>query len=185
MTYFMNKVSGFKSAILPALDPTNITTTSVDFKYDSSSIPVDFGVSSADNHTFTFEQGSSYLIFASVTMIATGARYNLNIKFGCYDNDTSAFVGKYGQCTAYNSTDDAYNLNPQYSRFASLYLKSSSIPVGGANVSVKFASTLETHDNDAFIPDTGKFRWDLETYDFPNNYLAMGYPTMTIFKTDN
>lgn len=185
MTYFMNKVSGFKSAILPALDPSNITTSSIDFKYDANSLPVDFGVSSADNHVFNFSQGSSYFIYASVTFIALGSRYNLNIKFGCYDTDNSNFEGTYGQCTAYNGTDDGYRLNPQYTRFASLYLKSTDIPVGGANIAVKFADTLQTFDDNVFIPDTGKFRWDLESYNLKTNYLASGYPTMTIFKTDN
>lgn len=183
MTYLTNKVSGFKTAILKSLVP-NITSSTAHFKYNSSEIPVDFGVTSSDNHIFNFSQGSSYFVFASNSFDYT-SRTSKNFSFGFINTDTNVVEGTKGQCTASRVSSDGYRLYPQYTRFCALFIKENTIPNSGLNIAVRLIEGLENYETLGDLTSS-YYRWDVLSgtgSGVPEK--TFGYPTMTIFKTDN
>lgn len=185
MTYLTNKVSGFKTAILKGMVP-DVASTSVHFKYDSSEIPNNFGVTSSDNHIFNFSQGSSYFVFASNSFYYS-SRSSRNFSFGFKNTDNNSIIGKKGQITSGRSVSDGYRLNPQYTKFCSLHIEESQIPSGGLNIGVKLIEGIESWDAAMSGLNSSTYKWDVTSgtsgYGMP--YETFAYPTMTIFKTNN
>ena len=181
MTAFMNKVSGFRTFNLDALDATNVTASTADFCFDASQIPIGFGVSSSDNHTFNFSQGASYLVIGAGSWQYLGSTSNRrSLLYNWVNKDTSTAIGKIGQ-NNWGYVGDYYYIPVYYTRYSTLYIDSSTIPVGGLNLGLSYVGV----NGGAGSVTLNSTDWDFNIGSLntttANQYT--GKPTMMVFKS--
>ncbi len=176
MSYGFTKSSGLQAIYLIGKDPDYTSSTDIKFKYDRSSLPVDFGVTSTDDINFKLDTGSSYILMATVYAKHLSRYGDIAFNYSFYNNDTSQFVGCAGGMGLYDYRDPI----PVYPRFASLLVHSSEISIGGYNLSIR----LESYSDGALNQDS-RSTLDFENDSNLSNMPMTVLPTLTILKTSN
>jgi len=186
MTAFINKVSGFETFNIVGLNATNVTSNTVDFCFDASQIPVGFGVSSSDNHTFNFSPNAYYLVMASASWeyLSSSNTWRSALRYNLFNKDTSTAIGKEGCNTSIGVADDYENVYEYATRFSSMYIDGfdASFPSGGLNVGLSF-STYNANPGVTWALNTSDFNFDVGNINITTANQYTGKPTMMVFKS--
>lgn len=178
MSYGLSKTSGLSICYLEGKDPFYKSNTDIDFKYDRTQLPVDFGVTSSDDISFNFSQGSSYILLANVYWIHITRYGSMQFSYGFYNEDTSSFIGSPGSLSLYLSNDT----DPLYTRNASAMLFSNNIPSSGTNISLKFKQIIGPSNDNDLNPTLGRTKGTFEGENIFSTKPLTVKPTFTIIK---
>ena len=184
MTAFINKVSGFDVFTIEGINATNVTSNTVDFCFDASQIPVGFGVSSSDNHSFNFSPNAYYFVMASGSFEELG---NLSlrgaIRYNWFNKDTSSAIGKEGQNNSFTQ-DDYFDIYDYATRYSTVYIDGfdASFPSGGLNIGLSF-SAYNSAPGTTWDLSTSNYNWNVGDINITTANQYSGKPTMMVFKS--